>query len=252
MYTIKTISLLALAGSALAAPQRNWGNWRGNNGGDKPVATQTDVAVVTAYTTVTYLGNFGGHQPTATAAPEKPEAPEAPAPSAPAPSAPAAPASSWTGWSSSAVPEQPKPSAPASSEAPAPAPSAPSTGGGYMDVVSQWRSKMGLSALTEDSTLAANAAKTARDGNGEMKHELNPGSMAQVLAPGSPDEFEKVYVGGWLCEVPSAQGLDGICDTMSAGWNYAGQTGHADILSSGSYTKIGCGCETGIWACDLA
>jgi len=111
---------------------------------------------------------------------------------------------------------------------------------------------MGLSALTEDSTLAANALKTAVDGNGEMKHELNPGSMGQVLAPGQPGDFEKCFVGGWLCERPSIPGLDGICSSMSAGWAYGGQTGHADILTSASYSKIGCGNAAGIWACDLA
>lgn len=232
MYTVKTISLLALAGSALAAPQ--WGNWNGQGkywrgGNNGASATQTDVAVVTAYTTVTYGGNFG--KPSATAAPAAPETPKA------SPSAPAA-------SPSAAAPEVPKASA-----------SAPASSGssdGYMGVVQQWRSKMGMSALTEDSTLAANALKTAQDGNGEMKHELNPGSMAQVLAPGQPSDFEKCFVGGWLCEVPSLPGLDGICSTMSAGWAYGGETGHADILSSTSYSKIGCGNADGIWACDLA
>lgn len=235
MYTVKTISLLALAGSAIAAPQwPSWGQgkWRGDNDGS---AVQTDVAVVTAYTTVTWGGNWGHSQPTATAAPETP-APEAPKPSAPAPSAPA-------------------PSAPAPS-APAPSSSAPATGSGstdgYMGVVAEWRSKMGMSALTEDSTLAANALKTAADGNGEMVHQLNPGSMAQVLAPGDAGDFEKVFVGGWLCEIPSLPGLDGVCETMSQGWAYAGQTGHAEILSSTSYSKIGCGNAGGIWSCDLA
>lgn len=212
MYTVKAISLLALAGSALAAPQwGNWGQgkyWRGGNGENRPSAVQTDVAVVTAYTTVTYGGNWG--QPTA--------APEAPA--APAPSASASPVSSGDGT--------------------------------YMGVVSQWRSKMGMSALTEDSTLAGNALKTAADGNGQMVHQLNSGSMAQVLAPGDSSDFEKVFVGGWLCERPGLPGLDGICDSMSQGWAYGGETGHADILSSTSYSKIGCGNAGGIWACDLA
>ena len=82
--------------------------------------------------------------------------------------------------------------------------------------------------------------------------ELNPGSMAQVLAPGDASNFENVFVGGWLCEVPSLPGLNGICSSMSAGWDYEGQTGHADILSSTSYTKIGCALFDGIWGCDLA
>jgi len=243
MYTVKAISLLALAGSAVAAPQwGNWGQgkyWHGGEGDSKPTAVQTDVAVVTAYTTVTYGGNWG--QPT--------PASETPAPAPPADTpAPAPPADTW-------APAPPADTATPSAPAPAPSASAPaasSNDGTYMSVVAEWRSKMGMSALTEDSTLAANALKTAVDGKGQMIHELNPGSMAQVLAPGDTSDFEKCFVGGWLCEVPTLPGLDGICDTMSQGWAYGGETGHADILSSTSYSKIGCGNAEGIWACDLA
>ncbi|KIX01509.1 uncharacterized protein Z518_09235 [Rhinocladiella mackenziei CBS 650.93] len=123
---------------------------------------------------------------------------------------------------------------------------------GYMGIVSKWRSAGGLPALTQDSTLEGNALKTATDSGGTLTHELNPGTMAQVLAPGNADNFESVYVGGWLCEIPTLPGLDGICDTLAQGWNHAGQTGHAEILTSTSYTKIGCALASGIWACDLA
>lgn len=140
------------------------------------------------------------------------------------------------------------------------APSATGTGSGesggtgdYMATVSKWRKAMGKGALTCDTTLEANALKTCQDGNGEMLHELNPGSMAQVLAPGAEADFEKVFVGGWLCEEPTLTGLNGICTSMDAGWDHSdGETGHADILSSDSYTKIGCGLANGIWGCDLA
>lgn len=234
---IKTLSILAIAGTAVAAPN-GWGNWgskyfggdhgsdnsddnNGGNRGGRP-QPQVDVDIVTAYTTVTqqrgYGGNYGG-QPTATGAPVAQQ--------------------TWT----------PVNSQPAASS---PAPVASSGGDGYMGVVSQWRSAMGLSALSEDSKLVANALKTAQDGNGQMKHELNPGSFAQVLAPGSANDFEKVFVGGWLCERPNLPGLNGICGQMSQGWSYDGQTGHADILSSSKYSKIGCALATGIWACDLA
>lgn len=111
---------------------------------------------------------------------------------------------------------------------------------------------MGMSDLTYDATLEANSLKTVQDGNGQMVHELNPGSMAQVLAPGSPSEFESCFVGGWLCEIPTLPGLDGICATESQGWSYNGETGHADILTSSSYSKIGCANADGIWGCDLA
>lgn len=222
MHAVQALAVLAFAGQTLAAPW-NWGNgfWHGGNG-NSGSNVATDVAVVTAYTTVTIGGgNFGGYsKPTATAAPQQPQ-----------------------------QPQQPQPTA---SAQPTSAPSVPSTNSGYMGVVDTWRSKMGLGALSQDSKLEGNALKTAQDGNGEMVHELNPGTFAQVLAPGSADEFEHVFVGGWLCEMPSLPGLDGICGSQSQGWSYGGQTGHAEILSSTSYSKIGCALADGIWACDLA
>ncbi|KIW51392.1 hypothetical protein PV05_10119 [Exophiala xenobiotica] len=129
-----------------------------------------------------------------------------------------------------------------------------SSTGDYISIVSKWRSAGGLPALTQDSTLEANALKTSTNSVGGLIHELNPGTMAQVLAPGSASDFEEVYVGGWLCEIPSLAGLDGICSTASQGWSYGGQTGHATILTSTSYSKIGCAISsnTNVWACDLA
>lgn len=129
-----------------------------------------------------------------------------------------------------------------------------SSGSDYMAIVEKWRSKGGLPALDKDSALESNALKTSTDSVGGLIHELNPGTMAQVLAPGNPDNFENVYVGGWLCEIPTLPGLDGICDTASQGWAYDGQTGHAAILTSTSYSRIGCAIasSTGVWACDLA
>ncbi|KAF2128796.1 hypothetical protein P153DRAFT_385999 [Dothidotthia symphoricarpi CBS 119687] len=136
--------------------------------------------------------------------------------------------------------------APTSSAAPA------ATGTGYMAVVDTWRSKMGLSALAQDSKLEANAKDCVVSSAGTMVHKLNPGSYGQVLAPGNADDFEHVFVGGWLCEIPTLAGLDGVCTTQSVGWSYEGQTGHAEILTSASYSKIGCALFDGIWACDLA
>ncbi len=88
-----------------------------------------------------------------------------------------------------------------------------------MGVVSTWRAAGGLPALTQDSTLEGNAMKTSTDSVGGLKHELNPGTYAQVLAPGDASNFESVYVGGWLCEVPSLPGLNGICSTEAQGWD---------------------------------
>jgi hypothetical protein len=93
---------------------------------------------------------------------------------------------------------------------------------------------------------------TVVSSNGQMVHKLNPGSFGQVLAPGNADDFEHVFVGGWLCEIPSLPGLDGVCAKQSEGWAYAGQTGHAEILTSDQYSKIGCALHAGIWCCDVA
>lgn len=149
------------------------------------------------------------------------------------PEAPAVPTAVHT-WGDASVPTQ----APVS--------------GGYMGIVQEWRSKMGLSELAHDSKLESNAQDAANSSGGQLKHKLNPGSMAQVLAPGDSDNFEHVFVGGWLCELPGTAGLDGVCGQMSKGWNYAGQTGHAKILTDKKYSKIGCGLGDGIWCCDLA
>lgn len=232
---MKTLSILAVAGSALAAPQ--WPGWSGNyfGGSNDNHAGQggvaTDYEVVTAYTTVTAAGQWGGGN-------------NWPGQASPT----AAPVAAYT-----PAPQAPSPVAAASSQVAQAAPSG--TGeAGYMAIVNEWRGKMGMSDLTWDQTLQNNDLKTVNDDKGTMTHELNPGSFAQVLAPGTCEDsaFEKVFVGGWLCEIPSLPGLDGICNTMSQGWAYDGQTGHADILTSKAYSKIGCACAYGIWGCDLA
>lgn len=213
MMMLKQVALLALVGTTFAAPLVER-DWQGGYG---------------------HWPSGGWHwpgyqpesTPTTTNSPPANSAPaESPAPAAPAP-------------------------APSSSASP---PSTGSSGGSdYMSIVNKWRAAGGLSDLTEDSTLQGNALKTATDGHGQMKHELNPGSMAQVLAPGSMSNFESIYVGGWLCEIPSLPGLDGICSSMDKGWDHSnGETGHADILTSKSYSKIGCSVSDGIVACDLA
>ncbi|KAF1945563.1 hypothetical protein EJ02DRAFT_338286 [Clathrospora elynae] len=123
-----------------------------------------------------------------------------------------------------------------------------------MGIVDEWRAKLGLSKLECDSKLESNAMDTVTEGNGKMVHKLNPGTYGQVLAPGDADlkSFLHVFVGGWLCEMPNLPGLDGICNDMSHGWSYEGQTGHAEILTSPNYSKIGCEQYEGIWGCDLA
>lgn len=124
--------------------------------------------------------------------------------------------------------------------------------GGYYQVVEDWRSKLGLPRLALDAKLEANAIDTSVSSNGRLVHKLNPDSMAQVMAPGKATDFEDVFVGGWLCEIPTMPGLGSVCATKSLGWTYGGQTEHAKILSDRRYTRIGCGFGKGIWTCDLA
>ena len=157
----------------------------------------------------------------------------------------------------------------------------PTSGGVAMiKTINDYRAKAGLPLQQWDSKLAANAAAAGRDGK-KMAHLMLPGTGGQVLAPGIDDAncpgrsfapytpFE-VYYKSWLCEVPSAPGLDGKCKDILANSriNAGGQTGHWEILSDGKgkkrkYTRIGCAftpnkdakkCAflTGIWACDLA
>jgi hypothetical protein len=122
----------------------------------------------------------------------------------------------------------------------------------YMAVIDEWRIKMGLQLLVHDLKLQSNAMDTVSSSNGAMTHKLNPGTFAQVLAPGNDYSFMQVFVGGWLCELPSLVGLGSICASLSEGWVHNGQTRHAEILTSDAYSKIGCAFKAGIWACDLA
>ncbi|KAF9732297.1 hypothetical protein PMIN06_011450 [Paraphaeosphaeria minitans] len=233
MHAYATLGMLALAGSAMAAPKPRYGGY-GGHGGNPHVVWETAVVTV-------IVGPDG--QPIDAAAPTP--APEPLQGYVPAPAEPSSAVVKPPPPQSYQVPEQPSPT-------PSPEPSnPPSSGGGYIDIANQWRAKLGLPAYEQDDTLQNNALKTCDDGNGEMVHELNPGTFGQTLAPGQPDEFERVFVGGWLCERPDLPGLDGICNTMSQGWAYNGQTGHADIIT-GDYKKIGCANAKGIWGCDYA
>jgi hypothetical protein len=224
MYALKTLSVLALAATTVfAAPTPSEGSalearqWRGGN---RYWNRPSQDAEVTTY-------GYGGDSATETPAPE-PAAPQTWGAPSSAPAAPAAPATSS-------------------------APVTPGGGGDWFDIANKWRVAGGKPAFVQDSTLVANAQKTADDSVGGLKHELNPGTFAQVLAPGDASNFESVYLGGWLCELPNSPGLNGACATASGGWNHEGQTGHAEILT-GDYKKIGCALSssTGVWACDLA
>ena len=225
-----SLAVAALVGSTFAAPYY----------GKPQVEIVKHVEVVTVVKTVYVTEGT----PEATQAPAQPAYTPAPEPAytpAPEPTYEAAPP---------AEPAYTPAPEPAYTQAPA-APAAPASG--YMATVDEWRSKLGLKPLNKSDKLQNNAYNCVQASNGVMAHKLNPGTYGQVLAPGSlTDNFEHVFVGGWLCERPGMAGLDGVCKKQSQGWDYAGQTGHADILVSPNYSSIGCAEYAGIVACDLA
>ena len=80
-------------------------------------------------------------------------------------------------------------------------------------------------------------------------HELIPPSMGQVLAGGDCGNFEDALVHGWICEIPSLL-PDGMCNGGMTNYMLT-ETGHAQILSDNSYTKVACACSQGVWGCDF-
>lgn len=246
-----TFAIAALAGSVIAAP--NYGNGNPNEvqnvhlvvetvvqtvyvteGSDIPKPTSSIAYVAPVYSAPAAVTTVVYQAPSYEPASSYEPAPPAPTPEAPAP----APA-----------PEAPEPT-PAPAPAPAPEPAAPAQGSGYMAIVSEYRQKLGLSPLAQSSELEGNAMNCLQSAPGVMDHKLNPGSYAQVLAPiASMDDFKHAFVGGWLCEKSNL--LPNECPTQSSGWMYDG-TGHADILTSQDYSKIGCAWNDGIVGCDLA
>jgi len=220
-----TFAIAALAGAALAAPHY----------GARPQQENVVWVVETIVETITVADGA----PEATYVPYQPAA----AATTPCETTPAYTPPAYT------PAPQPKPS-PVYSAAPAPKPQPTDTG--YMAIVNKYRGIMGKPALTQDSSLEGNDMSCLQANPGQMEHILNSGSYGQVLAPGGPDDFLHVFVGGWLCEKPSLLGDDSTeCDSQSSGWIYDG-TGHADILSSDGYTRIGCQNYQGIWGCDVA
>jgi hypothetical protein len=240
-----TTAILALAGSALAAPHWNQPEYK--------EVQNVHIVYETVVHTVYYTE---GQQQQAKPTKASTTAYQAPAVTTAVVYEEYTPAPTSTKvieYSQAPVPSSTK--AAATSAAPAPSSAAPapsSTASGYQAVVDTWRAKLGLKALANDAKLQSNAMDTVVSSNGQMVHKLNPGSYGQVLAPGNADDFEHVFVGGWLCEIPTLPGLDGVCSTQSDGWAYNGQTGHAEILTSDNYSKIGCALHAGIWCCDLA
>jgi uncharacterized protein YkwD len=245
-----TFAIAALAGAAIAAPSY------GNGYGSKPVE---NVHVVVETVVKTVYVTEGYEVPTPTPAYVAPAAPTTTTTVAkPAKPTDAYPVVSMPAYEAPAPAQPTYAPAPEPTYAPEPTPEptpeqpAPPATGGYMDVVSKWRSKMGMKELAVSSKLEGTSKDTVDSSPGRMKHKLNSGVYGQVLAEGTADNFEHVFLGGWLCERANLPGLGNACETASDGWNYQGQTGHADILTSPEYTQIGCSFATGIWCCDLA
>lgn len=213
MYALKTISVLAIAATTVfAAPTPAEGSalearqWRGGNRYWNRPAPDAEVTT----------WGYGDDTPAETSAPESQPAPASnygPTTWGAAPSTPAA------------APPAAAPSTPAPSSAPV---ATPGGGGDWFDIANKWRVAGGKPAFTESAKLVANAQDTADNSVGGLIHKLNPGTFAQVLAPGDASNFESVYLGGWLCELPNSPGLNGVCATASGGWNHEGQTGHAE------------------------
>lgn len=151
-----------------------------------------------------------------------------------------------------------------------------SDGTSLLETCNYWRDQYGLPHFKWDAQLEKNALKTGTDGRGQNQvHQLNPGTMAQVITPGMVVKyggdlggdtcFELSYV-AWLCEVPSntlkAGGKD-QCSLVDKNLHMSySDTGHYDILTSKSYSTIGCAFADnpdvddntpyqGLWVCDL-
>jgi len=256
MVSFKALTALLLAGTALAAPAPHH---RGRRPGRRII---WKTLVKTEYVTVWPGTPKETAKPTTTV-----EVPEV-EPTSVAPKSSVKPVeSSYVVVTPTPTPNpspkpeepEPEPTKPAESapEEPKPAPTKPAEGTydnarteEYMAIVDEWRARLGKGKLNWDAKLEANAIDTSVSGNGKMVHKLNPGTFGQVMAPGTAENFYHCFVGGWLCERPDMAGMNNVCDTIT-GWGYT-TTGHADILSSDGYTKIGCGWANRIWTCDVA
>jgi hypothetical protein len=220
MRSAIALSVAALAGSALAHP--SYSQYQHKE--VKNVHVIVETVVHTVYEPV---------KPTSTSIYVAPPAPtsEAPKPTTTAVYTPAPEPTSEAPTTTAA--------APSASAAP------PSGGDTYIGIVSEWRAKLGLKELASSAELKKNALNCVTASAGVMTHKLNPGTYGQVLAPGkhTMESFLSVFIGGWLCEIPTLPGLDGVCSTMSEG---------CKILTSDNYSKIGCAWFDSIWGCDLA
>lgn len=119
----------------------------------------------------------------------------------------------------------------------------------YMSFVNKWRTIIGKPTLEHDALLEGNALETSCRSPPELKHVIFKGTAQQVMCGGNLSIDDALRT--WLCERPDLPNMKTECDRFPPGWS-GGLTGHADVMSSAKYTKIGCGKNNGIWTCDVA
>ncbi|RDA83042.1 hypothetical protein CP532_1458 [Ophiocordyceps camponoti-leonardi (nom. inval.)] len=127
----------------------------------------------------------------------------------------------------------------------------------YDQILNDWRDIMGLPKLTKSDILEKHA-KEACDQSSKTNLNHTSYNEAQVMAPGNETSFEWTLVGGWLCEMADLPGIWWACQAVkllgdiTGGWDYQGQTGHAEHLSNGTFTKVGCANANEVWTCSLS
>ncbi|KID82702.1 CAP domain protein [Metarhizium guizhouense ARSEF 977] len=119
----------------------------------------------------------------------------------------------------------------------------------YMSFINKWRTTIGKPPLEHDALLESNALETSCRSPPELEHVLFKGSAQQVMCGGNQSIDNAVRT--WLCERSDLPNMEEACKSFPPGWS-GGLTGHADVMSSEKYTKIGCGNKNGIWTCDVA
>lgn len=82
------------------------------------------------------------------------------------------------------------------------------------------------------------------------------------MAGGGKEDFENVYVYGWLAEKKALFPLDMDWDeNQTPKWDHGNQTLHAELLADQAtnpdgttieFTKTGCGWAWNVWTCHLA
>jgi hypothetical protein len=164
----------------------------------------------------------------------------------------------------------------ASSYPSSPSDGSPLSGGvSVLSTCNKFRDMYNLKGFKWSTQLASNAGKTGRLNNGVTEnHSLFEGSFAQVITPGLNSDisgvnlqgftpFEMAYL-SWMCEVSSDSQISKMCPNMQSSMHMEySETGHYDILTSASYSSIGCTFThnpnaasnspyQGLWICDFA